>query len=326
MSSRRPLVVIPADFPTQIGDSPHLARLCAAAEVRLYGDRPGSTDELLRRTREADVMINSRGQVKWPGELLAQLPRLRMISTCSIGTDSIDLQAAARRGIVVSNIPGRTAPVVAEHALALMLSAARRTAFQTAELKAGRWTKMDTVFLGGKTLGVIGTGSIGAALARLGQAIGMRVIAWSYNASAERGRQLGVRYVELDELLQASDVVSLHVKLTPQSRGMIGRRELALMKPGSLLVNTARGDLVETAALVDALQRGHLAGAALDVFDHEPLPADHPILTCEQVVLTPHAADQTPEGVDILNGGAVDNVLAFLSGAPQNVVAQPNKD
>jgi D-3-phosphoglycerate dehydrogenase len=315
--------VIPADSPTQIGDSPQLARLREAADVRLYQERPVSTAELLRRAREADVMINSRGHVKWPGELLELLPRLRMISTCSIGTDSIDLEAASRLGIVVSNIPGRTAAVVAEHALALLLAASRRTSFQTAELKAGRWTRMDTVFLGGKTLGVVGVGSIGAAMAKLGQAIGMHVVAWTFSPSPERQRELGVTFVELEELLKCSDAISLHVKLTPQSRGMIGRRELQWMKPGSLLVNTARGDLVDTAALVEALQSGHLAGAALDVFDEEPLPADHPILACEQIVLTPHAADQTPEGVEILNGGAVDNVLAFLRGEPQHVVTRP---
>ena len=193
-------------------------------------------------------------------------------------------------------------------------------ALQTMEMKAGRWTRMENVYLQGKTLGIVGTGNIGAEFARLGNALGMRVIAWTFHPSQERADRLGIRYVELDELLRQSDVVSLNVALTDDTRGMIGERELGLMKSGSLLVNGGRGLLVDTPALVDALNSGHLAGAAMDVHDVEPLPADHPILSCEQVVLTPHMADQTPEGMELLNEGAVDNVIAFLEGRPQNVV------
>jgi D-3-phosphoglycerate dehydrogenase len=149
----------------------------------------------------------------------------------------------------------------------------------------------------------------------------MDVLAWTYNPSADRAAQLGVRYVTLDELLATADVVSLHVRLTPDSRGLLGRRELSLMKPGAILVNTARGPIVDTDALVAALRDGRLGGAALDVFDAEPLPPGHPLLACAQVVLTPHNADQTPEGMDLLNAGVVDNVIAFLEGRPQNVVA-----
>ena len=140
------------------------------------------------------------------------------------------------------------------------------------------------------------------------------------NPSPERARELGVEFVELDELLGESDVVSLHVRLSDESRHLIGAREFGLMKPGALFINAGRGELVDTAALVDALQSEHLAGAALDVFDQEPLPSDHPILGCEQVVLTPHLADQTPEGIELLNEGAVSNVIAFLEGRPQNIV------
>ncbi len=316
----KPLAVVPADEPAQIGNSAQLERLRAVAEVRVHADRPASDQEKVRRVKDADVMINSRGHVRWTGALLEQLPKLRMMTTCSIGTDAIDLEAARRLGIVVSNVPGRTAKIVAEHALALMLAAARRLAFQTAELKAGRWTSRDNIFLAGRTLGVIGAGSIGAEVARLGKAVGMNVVAWTFHPTERRARELGVPFVELDELLRSSDVVSIHVKLTERSRRLIGERELALMKPASILVNTARGAVVDHVALVRSLESGHLAGAALDVFEEEPLPANDPILSCEQVVLTPHSADQNPEGMDLLNCGAVDNVLAFLSGRPQNVV------
>jgi phosphoglycerate dehydrogenase-like enzyme len=320
MNKQLPLIVIPADQPLQIGDSPRLAELRGVAEIRLFRDRPADEEALLRRVADAEVMINSRGHIKWPGRLLEQLPKLRMISTCSIGTDSIDLPAARRLGIVVSNIPGKTRTVVAEHAVALMFGTARRLAWQTAALRAGHWKPQDTVFLAGKTLGIVGTGAIGAEVARLGRALGMHVLAWTFRPSPQRAAELGVTFTELDELLSRSDVVSLHVKLTAESRHLIGRRELALMKSTALLINTARGDVVDTEALVEALHNGRIGGAGLDVYDVEPLPAGHRLLTCEQVVLTPHAADQTPEGMDFLNQGAVDNVLAFLRGQPQNVV------
>ena len=148
----------------------------------------------------------------------------------------------------------------------------------------------------------------------------MKVIAWTFNPSPQRTEALGVTFVELDELLRQSDVVSIQVRLSDDSREMLGSREFGMMRPGTLFVNGGRGELVETAALVDALNSGHLAGAGLDVFDAEPLPPDHPILSCEQVVLTPHTADLTPEIVELLNEGAVDNVLAFLEGRLQNVV------
>ena len=157
-------------------------------------------------------------------------------------------------------------------------------------------------------------------MARLGKAIGMRVQAWTFHPDPGRERELGVPFVPLDELLRTSDAISVHVKLTAETRGLLGPREFALMKPGALLVNTARGAIVDTSALVGALQSGRLGGAGIDVFDVEPLPADHPLLACEQVVLTPHVADQNPEGMEMLNSGAVDNVQAFLEGRPRNVV------
>ena len=319
-SSDRPKVVVPGDNPPQIQGSPHLDRLKQYADVVLYTRRCESPEKKINRAQEADILINSRGMVTWPAETLRQLPRLRLISTCSIGTDMIDLTAAKELGITVSNQPGRTAPVVAEQAFGLMLAIAKRATFFTEEMKAGRWPRMDHIYLRGKTLGIIGTGNIGAEMAQLGRAIGMNVIAWTFHRSSERAAELGVQYVELDELLRTADVVSLHVQLTDDSRGMIGKREFELMKSNTLLVNVARGPIIDTAALVDALNSGHLGGAGIDVFDEEPPPADHPLLACEQVVLTPHCADMTPEGVDLLNEGAVDNVIAFLQGQPQNVV------
>lgn len=318
--AKQPLIVVPGDHPVQLAGSPHLERLRPYGEVVLHSTRPAGDAEKLSRVRDAQVMINSRGAVKWPGRLLEQLPRLRFITVCGIGTDSIDLETAREQDIIVSNIPGMTAAVVAEHALALMLAASKRVAYQTAELRAGRWIGMNNVYLRGKTAGVVGAGAIGAKMIELCRALGMDVVAWTFHPSAERERLLGVRFLDLDELLRVSDVVTIHVKLTPESRHLLGARELSLMKPGSLLVNTARGAIVDPAALVESLDSGHLGGAGLDVYDTEPLPANDPLLDCEQVVLTPHSADQTPEGYDLLNQGVVDNVIAFLEGRPRNIV------
>jgi len=313
-------IVVPGDNPTQIAGSPHLQRLAPYGDVALFADTPQSADEKVARAEGAQIIINTRGVVTWREEM-HRLPALKMIATCSIGTDMIDLGLAKQLGIVVSNQPGRTAPVVAEHMFGLMFALSKRAYFQTAELKAGRWTRKMNTMLQGKVLGVVGTGPIGAEMARLGRAVGMEVIAWTFHPSPERAAAYGVRFVALDELLQAADVVSLHVKLTEDTRHLLGAREFGLMKAGALVLNGARGDVLDINALREVLLSGHLGGAGLDVFDQEPLPADHPILDCEQVVLTPHAADQTPEGVDLLNEGAVDNVIAFLQGRPQNNVA-----
>ena len=320
MTDSRLKFVVPGDNPPQIQGSSHLDRLEPYGDVDLYLDRPSSMEDQLERAQDVHVIINTRGAVKWPAEALRALPNLRMIATCSIGVDMIDIEVARELGIVVSNQPGRTAPVVAEHVIGLMFAAAKRTAFQTIELKAGRWTLMQNMMLQGKTMGIVGTGNVGREVARIANALGMRCLAWTFNPSPERAENMGVEFVELNELLKQSDVVSLHVRLSADSRNMIGARELGLMKPGALLINGGRGELVDDTALVEALQSGHLAGAGLDVFAQEPLPPDHPILSCDQVVLTPHLADQTPEGIELLNEGAVTNVIAFLEGRPNNVV------
>lgn len=317
---KRAKIVVPGDDPAQCTGSPHLEKLKPYGDVELYTDRPGSSAEKVERVKDADIMINSRGVVTWGAEEFNQLPNLKMITTCSIGTDMFDLEAAKDKGIIICNQPGRTAPVVAEHMFGLMFAAAKRAAFFTAGVKEGKWLRMDNMMVQGKTLGIVGTGAIGAEMARLGRAIGMKVIAWTYNPSPERAEKLGVTFVELDELIRKADIISLHVKLTDDSTGLIGKQEFGMMKPGAILLNGARGAVIDTPALVDALNSGHLGGVGIDVYDQEPVPPDYPLLACEQVVLTPHCADMTPEGVDLLNSGAVENIITYLEGKAQNRV------
>ncbi len=313
--------MVPGDDPPQIQSSPHLERLAPYGDVVLYTDRPITSAEKVNRAKEADILINSRGMVNWTTPVLRQLPKLQMITTCSIGTDMIDLQVAKELGVVVCNQPGRTAPVVAEHAFGLMFALAKRTAFHTAEIKAGRWNRIDNIFLRNKILGIVGTGNTGSEMIKLGQAIGMDVIAWTFHPSQEKADRLGIQYVSFEQLLQTADVISLHVKLTDESRHLIDKKELELMKQGALLINCARGEVVQTDALVEALDAGRLSGAGIDVYDQEPPPSDYPLLTCKQVILTPHCADMTPEGVDLLNQGAVNNIIAYLEGHPENIVS-----
>lgn len=313
-------IVVPGDAPVQIAGSPHLEKLRPYGEVVLYDTRPASVAEKIARVRDADVIMNTRGAVTWGEAEFSHLPKLKMITTCSIGTDMFDLDAAKARGIAICNQPGRTAPVVAEHIFGLMFAVAKRAAYFTAAMKNGGWPRLDNAMLQGKTLGIIGAGNTGAEMARLARAIGMAVIAWTFHPSVERGERLGVRFVEWDALLETADVISLHVALTEDTEGLIGKAELAKMKKGVLLLNGARGAIVDTDALAEALNRGHVGGAGIDVFEEEPAPSDHPLFACDQVVLTPHCADMTPEGVDLLNSGAVENVIAFLEGRTRNAV------
>jgi len=320
VNNSKKLIVVPADSPTQIKGSPHLELLKKHAEVKVYADFPSTQAEKIRRVENADILINSRSSLHWSRDEFKSLPKLKMMSTCSVGTDGLDVDAAKEVGIIICNQPGTNAPFVSEHAIALMLAVAKRTSFYTAQLKSGVWFHVDGVYLAGKTLGIIGTGNIGKLTAEKAKALGLNVIAWTYNPNLDWSKSTGVEYVSLDELLKKSDVVSLHTRLSPDSEGLIGEKEIQLMKPGALLINVGRGPLIDTTAMVSALHSGHLGGAGLDVFDVEPLTKDHPIFDCENVVLTPHTADVVPEGVDVLNFGAVENVLAFLKGNPVNIV------
>lgn len=310
-------VVIPDDYPEVLGKSPSLARLRERFEVIYYNSLPGPEAALVERLLGADAAINIRSSTKITASVFAQLPRLKMLSIWGTGTDNVDLAAARERGVRVTNTPAVAAVSIAEHTLALMLAAARRIPAIDAEVRAGHWPRGQMMQLSGKTLGVIGLGAIGRRFAKLGEGIGMKVLTWTMNPKPE----LGFVHVELDRLLAESDVVSLHLRLSEQTRNFLGAPQLAQMKPGAIFVNTARGPIVDEAALIAALESGHLRAAGLDVFGQEPLPPNHPITRLPNVVLSPHNAGVTAEALEAGLALAVDNVMAFYEGRAQHVVA-----
>jgi D-3-phosphoglycerate dehydrogenase len=320
------VIVVPDDFPSVFAGTEAEQRAKALGELRLFSERGADVEqELIRRIDRARVAINIRAHARFSDAVFAACPALKLVSVWGTGTDNIDLNAAGMRGVTVCNTPGINAFAVAEHALTLMLAVARRITVLDAEMRKGKWPRELLTQLLGKTLGVFGMGTIGARVAALGRAIGMNVLAWSAQGDEARIRAAGARAASKEEILRQADVISLHVRLTTETRGFIGKRELGLMKPTAILVNTGRGALVERDALLAALRERRIMGAGLDVFHQEPLPPDDPILSLPNVVCSPHNAGQTPEVIRDGLLAAVENVERFLKGTlkPANVVVAP---
>jgi len=307
------LIVIPDDAPPVLASSDAVTEL-HDCEHRIYSTLPANSRELVARIGEADAVINIRSSTQFGADVLGDCPKLRLISIWGTGTDHVDLAAAKARGIMVTNTPAVSAVAVAEHTLALMLAVARQTVNIDRAVRAGEWPRAMVQQLHGKTLGVIGTGAIGREVARLGAGIGMKVVAWSFN---QRGNYA---WVTFEDLFRRADVVSVHVRQSPQTVGMIRAEHFALMKPGAIFVNTARGRVVVEHDLVDALRNQRIAGAGLDVFETEPLPPASPLCQLPNVVLTPHAAGITREATEAGLQMAIGNVLSFRAGTPLHVV------
>lgn len=287
-------------------------RVSVSFETRFIEDRAA----LVARLRDADIVVANRERTRIDAELMAALPRLRLLVTTGMRNAAIDTEAAAARGIVVCGT-GSTGEPTVELTWALILALARHIVPEANGLRAGRWQTTLGLGLKGRTLGLVGLGRVGAGVAAVGRAFGMHVTAWSPRLTPERAAQAGVDMApDLMGLFAAADIVSLHATLTPESRGLVGRELLAAMKPGALLVNTARAGLVDEAALIDALKSGPLAGAALDVFASEPLSADHPLLALPNVLATPHLGYVTGDNYARYFGDAVEDIEAWLAGTP----------
>jgi D-3-phosphoglycerate dehydrogenase len=321
MPQARVKIVIPDDFPAVMSGTPALETLHTYGDVEIYTARPDTQDELIRRIHGAHTVVNIRAYSKFTAEVLKTCPGLKHLAVWGTGTDNVDLPAAKALGIVVTNTPNTATDAVAEQGLALMLAVARKVPSLDARMKRGEWVRGTLTQLAGKTLGILGTGSIGLRLARVAKGIGMRVIAWTYHPDAAKAEAVGLRYLPaMADVLRQADVVSLHLRYSPETERLIGAKELALMKPTAIFINTARGQLVDHQALYEALRGGTIAGAGLDVFTQEPIDPHDPLLTLPNVVLSPHTAGTTPEA--LMNGLnlCAANVGAFLNGRVQNRV------
>ena len=281
--------------------------------------------QLAGRAQNAEALLVNK--VALPAEVLRALPSLRYVGVLATGVDRIDVAAARERGIVVTNVPAYGTESVAQAVFALLLELVCHTGRHAAGVRDGRWSRSDDfcywdaplVELSGRVLGVVGFGAIGRAVARIAGGFGMRVVACDLRGGSGPSPD-GTPRLPLDELLATSDVVSLHLPLTPETRGLLGAERLARMKPGAVLINTARGGLVDSEALAAALRAGRLGGAGLDVLDVEPPPADHPLLAAPRCIVTPHVAWATTAARQRLLDAVVENLRAWLAGSPRNVV------
>jgi phosphoglycerate dehydrogenase-like enzyme len=317
-------LVIADDYNDMYAASPVITQLRGRCEITVYTEMIRSVDDVVARIGGAEIVVANRERTPLNAEVFQHVPTLRLIAQTGMRGAHLDLPAATQHGILVAGTGGsQTAPSskfgaasTVEMTIGLMLAAARRIPYGDAEVRAGRWSQFVGQELAGRKLGIVGFGRIGSRVGKIAQAIGMDVLAWSPNMTPERAAAAGVTACSLDELMSEADVVSVHLQLTSMSRGLINRERLALMKSSALLVNTARGPIVDEAALLEMLQDGRLAGAALDVFGQEPLPAGHPLFSLPNVVLTPHVGWVAQDSYVAFFEGIVENVTAYLDGRP----------
>ncbi len=295
------------------------SRLPTGTEVEVFQDHLADLDAVAARLAGFDVVLAMRERTPFPRVLLDRLPGLRLLVTTGMRNAAIDLGAAVERGILVCGTAGLPYPT-AELTWGLILALVRRIPVEDHATRDGRWQVSLGLGLSGKTLGVLGLGTLGSRVARVGRAFEMEVVAWSQNLTAERAAAAGAILVERDELLARADVVTIHLVLSDRTCGLIGAPELALMKRSAYLVNTSRGPIVDEGALITALRAGAFAGAGLDVFDEEPLPLDHPLRRLPNTVITPHLGYVTEETYRIFHAQALEDIEAYLRGAPIRVL------
>ncbi|MBC9712018.1 D-2-hydroxyacid dehydrogenase family protein [Streptomyces sp. TRM66268-LWL] len=291
------------------------SRLADEVDVRFVRRHLDGPDEVAAEIGDCEIVVAMRERTPFPAELFERLPALRLLITSGMRNASIDVAAAARHGVTVCGTPSNSEPP-AELTWALLLGLARSVTVEAEALRAGgAWQSTLGADLYGRTLGLIGLGKIGAKVARVGQAFGMEVAAWSQNLTAARADEVGVRAAgSLDELLASSDFVSVHVQLSERTRGLVGAAELKRMRPTAYLVNTSRAAIVDQEALLQALREGWIAGAGSDVFDTEPLPADHPLRTAPNFLGLPHLGYVTRRNYEGYFTGAVEDIEGFLRG------------
>ena len=288
-------------------------------EIVFFTDHLDDRDALITRLKDFEIVGIMRERTPFSRDLIEQLPDLRLLVTTGMRNAAIDLTAARERGIVVSGTSSSGRSTL-ELTFGLMLVLTRNIAAEDAAMREGRWQSTIGGELNGKTLGVLGLGRIGIPVSEIARAFGMSVIAWSENLTAERAQACGVDYASKEELLAVADIISIHLVLSDRTRGLIGVNEFGAMKRSALLINTARGPIVEERALINALEQRRIAGAALDVFDTEPLPTDHQLRRLDNVVLTPHLGYVTREIYRFFYCEMVEDIMAFRDGSPIRVL------
>jgi phosphoglycerate dehydrogenase-like enzyme len=288
-------------------------------ELQVFHSAFASEDEAVERLREFEIIVAMRERTAFRRTLLERLPKLELLVTTGMRNASIDVKAANERGIVVAGTNAQPHPT-AELTWGLILALARSIPREDTGMHSGKWQTTLGIGLHGKVLGILGLGKLGSQAATIGNAFQMHVIAWSENLTEDRANSLGAQRVSKEELFRQSDFLTIHTIWSKRTRGLVGAVELAAMKPTAYLINTSRGPIVDERALLDALENRKIAGAALDVYDQEPLPADHPLRRLDNVVLTPHLGYVTQENYRVFYGEAVEGVRAFLGGNPLRVI------
>ncbi len=301
------------DYQGVVAELPCWSPLAGRVGLDVFRDTLKTEAALGKRLAPYEIVVAIRERTRFPASLLARLPRLELLALTGRNSGHVDMVAATARGVLVTETAGSSAAAI-EHTMALTLALVRRIPREERALREGRWQTTVGVELAGKTLGVIGLGRIGNRIAAFGTFLGMHVLAWGPTLTVERAAAGGARFVTLETLLRESDLVSINARLSEKTRGLIDARHLAMMKPTAYLVNTARGPIVDEAALVAALRAKRIAGAALDVFDEEPLPPTHPLLGLDNVVLSPHLGYVTREAYDVFFTQAAEAIAAYLDG------------
>jgi phosphoglycerate dehydrogenase-like enzyme len=297
-------------------------RLQGRAEVVSFRKHIPGIEDLARELQDVDCVMLMRERTKFPRALIERLPKLKLIVTAAMWNAIIDMEAASEHGIQVCGTRDLS-HAAAELALGMMIGFARNIPTEDHAMRTGGWQLTVGNSLHGKTLGILGLGILGRQMAQYARVLGMRALAWSQNLTPETAREGGATYVSKDQLFSESDVVSIHLKLSARTRGVVGAADLARMKPSAFLINTARGPIVDEKSLLATLSARQIAGAALDVYDVEPLPADHPFRTLDNVLLLPHIGYVTEENYRLIYGDTLDDIEAFLDGKPLRPLNQP---
>jgi len=314
-----PRVGVIDDYLTIARTSANWDRLPDDVSIDFHQDHLTDQAALIERLLPYDVLVIMRERTAFPRALIEQLPALKLLITTSRRNKSVDLAACADHEVLVCNTePGPTP--TAEHTWALILALAKNIPEEDRTTRAGKWGMKPAIGLSGRVLGVVGLGKLGSHVARVGKVFDMDVIAWSPNLTDARAKEIGVTRVEKDDLMARSDFVSIHVVLSDRSRGLIGADDIARMKPTAYLINTARGPIVDEAALVAAVQRGVIAGAGIDVFGTEPLPLDDPLRNLPNSIITPHTGGFILDNYELWYRGAVEDIEAWLKGEPIRVL------